>query len=240
LLTQLLRAPSASLVEGAFCWHLGNPSFFPVQPRFCRAPSCLLEQMPAQSALVESFTIVPVERARSKREVIIIMEIMTNSLRLSQIMRELGVIQPKYQPQNTEKLTMKLMNKLNNRLARKQSKGGFSLVELLVVIAVIGILAAIAIPALTNVFESSETAKSKRNAQNIASTYTAARAAGAAVTTTSIATIIDDLETGVQGRGAFVNTTFKLSPLGATERGLADDYLVLSGSTLTYDQAGGH
>jgi type IV pilus assembly protein PilA len=130
---------------------------------------------------------------------------------------------------------MKLMNKLNNRLARKQSKGGFSLVELLVVIAVIGILAAIAIPALTNVFESSETAKSKRNAQNIASTYTAARAAGAQVTATSITTIIDDLEAGVQGKGAFVNTTFKLSPLNATERGLADDYLVLSGSTLTYD-----
>jgi len=124
---------------------------------------------------------------------------------------------------------MKLTQKLNARLARR-NKGGFSLVELLVVIAVIGILAAIAIPALSNVFENSSKAKAKRNAQNIASTFAAARAAGATVAGSDVAGKTASLISGVNGLGAFASTQFKISSLDSTEISAAAAYL-------TYDSA---
>ena len=101
-------------------------------------------------------------------------------------------------------------------------KKGFSLVELLVVIAVIGVIAAIAIPAMSNVFENSRTAKARRNAQNLASTYAAARAAGAVFTSTTAAGVADELNTGVVGSGQFATTTFQVV-LDAEEQDAATD-----------------
>ena len=131
---------------------------------------------------------------------------------------------------------------LQNKLARRQSKAGFSLVELLVVIAVIGILAAIAIPALSNVFESSTKAKAQRNAQNVASVYTAARAAGATFAVTSgneITEICAALTSGtVAGKGAFATTNFTLSKMNADEVDNVEQFLTYStgnGGSISYN-----
>ncbi len=56
---------------------------------------------------------------------------------------------------------------LQQKLLAKQSKKGFTLVELVVVIAILAILAAIAIPAVVNIINSANTASSQTNAANI-------------------------------------------------------------------------
>jgi type IV pilus assembly protein PilA len=144
---------------------------------------------------------------------------------------------------------MKLIETLNSKIARKQKKAGFSLVELLVVIAVIGILAAIAIPALSNIFDSADNAKARRNAQNLASTYGAARAAGATVaelggsgtdadaTGATILAAVAKLKDGVAGKGSFSNTKFTLSDLSSDECGDAAAYLTWKGGELVYKSA---
>ncbi len=69
--------------------------------------------------------------------------------------------------------------KLNN--VKKSLKGGFSLVEMLVVIAVIGVITAIAVPAISGIIAEAKIAKNERNAQSAVSVYSAAVAAGATV-----------------------------------------------------------
>lgn len=124
---------------------------------------------------------------------------------------------------------------------KKNIKKGFSLVELLVVIAVIGVIAAIAIPAMSNIFENSRTAKARRNAQNLASTYAAARAAGATFTAATTADALSALNTGVVGSGQFATTTFQVT-LDADERTAAEAHLIgptAANGTMTYNGTGG-
>jgi type IV pilus assembly protein PilA len=121
-----------------------------------------------------------------------------------------------------------------NKLS-KRAKGGFSLVELLVVIAVIGIMAAIAIPMISNINANATTAKNKRNAQNIASVYGAAAAAGAAISTNTLGTAINSLQAGIPGSGQFATTTFKVQ-LSDTEEAaaIAATSMTLSDGVLSF------
>lgn len=56
---------------------------------------------------------------------------------------------------------------LQQKLLAKQSKKGFTLVELVVVIAILAILAAIAIPAVVNIINSANTSSSQTNASEL-------------------------------------------------------------------------
>jgi prepilin-type N-terminal cleavage/methylation domain-containing protein len=101
---------------------------------------------------------------------------------------------PSEQNQQTKPRKVKLMKKPTSL-----KKGGFSLVELLVVIAVIAIIAAIAIPNIANITGSAEQSAAQRSAQNLASVYSAAVAAGAtqAQLGNTIEDVINSLSTGV-------------------------------------------
>jgi type IV pilus assembly protein PilA len=110
-------------------------------------------------------------------------------------------------------------------------KGGFSLVELLVVIAVIAIIAAIAIPNIANITGSAGESADRRNAQNIASVYSAAVAAGA--TQTQLGNTIDDVVTTLTS-GITVTTggqtfgPFRVDGLNADAQARALSYLTFT------------
>lgn len=122
------------------------------------------------------------------------------------------------------------------------SKGGFSLVEMLVVIAVIGIIAAIAVPNIGRINDSAKDATYRRNAQNLASVCASAQAAGLDFvgTSTNKTTIIGKVITGasVTDPGPFQNTFFGVPGMNATTAVSATagaaKYLTVSNGMLQY------
>jgi type IV pilus assembly protein PilA len=126
-------------------------------------------------------------------------------------------------------------------------KGGFSLVELLVVIAVIAIIAAIAIPNIANITGSAGESADRRNAQNIASVYSAAVAAGAtqAELGNDIEEVINRLTNGFTvTTGGQTFGPFRVDGLNADARTRARAYLNFTSGTgtnpgvLVYDPEG--
>jgi type IV pilus assembly protein PilA len=123
---------------------------------------------------------------------------------------------------------------MKNIKLNKKATGGFSLVEMLVVIAVIGIIAAIAIPNIGSINDSARKASAQRNAQSIASVLNAAIAAGASTgfsSGTSATAIVDAAEAGVSPTdGAFSGKLFTTGEIDDSEETGA-------GRFLSYDAA---
>ncbi len=138
---------------------------------------------------------------------------------------ELLLLEATHQQPNTHTTPMKNI-KINS-----SRKGGFSLVEMLVVIAIIGIIAAIAIPNIGNLNDSARQAAAKRNAQTVASVLNAAIAAGANVgTLTDGSSIVAKAVEGVEpSQGAFSGKNFTSGPIDAEDIKSVASYLTWDG-----------
>lgn len=122
---------------------------------------------------------------------------------------------------------------MKNIKLNKKAQGGFSLVEMLVVIAVIGIIAAIAIPNIGSVNNSARIAAAQRNAQSVASVLNAAIAAGVDTSGWTDANLISKAEAGVSpDDGAFSGKLFTTGNIDNSEETGIDDLITWDASTL--------
>lgn len=121
---------------------------------------------------------------------------------------------------------------MKNIKLNKKAQGGFSLVEMLVVIAVIGIIAAIAIPNIGSVNNSARIAAAQRNAQSIASVLNAAVAAGTSTSGWTDANILAKAEAGVSPTdGAFSGKTFTTGNIDDSEETGINDLIEWDATT---------
>lgn len=122
-------------------------------------------------------------------------------------------------------------------ISLKARKGGFSLVEMLVVIAVIGILAAIAVPNIGRINDAANESKDRRNAQNLASVAGAAQAAGLDFVGADVAASVAATVTGgtvTDTSSPFEGTFFGVPNLSGPEQTKAAAYLSLANGMLLY------
>ena len=124
----------------------------------------------------------------------------------------------------------------HRRVAQRlvRSTGGFSLVELLVVVSVVGIFSLIGLVVLNPIRESARINKNQRNAQSLAAVAGAAQAAGASLELSSVNTAIEQLKSGVTGYGIFASSTFRVAPFTSEEITAISPYLEIREGTLVY------
>lgn len=114
---------------------------------------------------------------------------------------------------------------LQQKLLAKQSKKGFTLVELVVVIAILGILAAIAIPAVIGIINSANESQGKTDAaslSNACKTYFAGIVAGQ-INASAPGKSTDSLPAANASNSVKVSTALNCTVKGACEyNGLTD------------------
>jgi prepilin-type N-terminal cleavage/methylation domain-containing protein len=119
---------------------------------------------------------------------------------------------------------------------RNRLWGGFTLIEMLVVIAVIGLIVSISLPMISHVFGDADSRADKRGAQIICSMAAAAQSAG----DTTIASALnakaaaDLVIAGVYGQGEFSDTIFRVPNMTVDERNRALKHLTFSKGVLIY------
>ena len=114
--------------------------------------------------------------------------------------------------------------------------GGFSLVELLVVVAVIAILAGAAISGIANITRQADESVNRRNAQNIASVAATARAAGFTGQFLTPEEWAQALNTGITVTNSHgqVLGEFRVGDLSEDRVTGATDYLIVTNTQLIY------
>ena len=113
------------------------------------------------------------------------------------------------------------------------NQGGFTLIELMIVVAIIGILTAIAFPLYANIQARARVAKAQADARTLASAVVVYSAH-----TGVLPTALTDLSSSVSGVGGVVAGPF-ISPIPSAPTGwLAYSYTTAAGGTFTVSTTG--
>ncbi len=126
------------------------------------------------------------------------------------------------------------------RVPCQKKLGGFSLVEMLIVISVIGIIAAVAIPRITSINDSAKKSRNQRNAQELASMYQSASSAGVNFMGNSLQSTVAKIVEGAEAPADSImaGSIFRVPGLSAEVQKGAMDYLTYEDSVLKYVEGG--
>ena len=130
---------------------------------------------------------------------------------------------------------MKLLS--TSTLQRSGALGGFSLVELVIVVAIIGIVTSLSVMTMdVNYYQAVNSSHDQTTAQELVEICTSAQAAGLNfVVEGDLNTTVSNIVTGgTPSDGAFVGQTFSLPNLSQQDVAGAEHYLTLNGTALFY------